>query len=100
MGRAASAQPPEQPPEPDLTGAVPAVADARPRSSGSSAPGPSSCPAAEEELTAALESDAAASFAYGLVADAASGILNPLPRLPGRTPGTTRSWSGRTRCER
>ena len=43
-------------------------------------------PEAKEELSAALEADAAASFAYGLVADGDRGVLNPLPWLPGGTP--------------
>ena len=85
MSGAAAGRAPEQLPEPELTGAVPDVANDEPFTwllgariellSG-----------AEVALAESLETDAAASFSFGLVADDAGGILNPLPWLPGRVP--------------
>ena len=85
MSRAAPAREPEQPPQPELAGAVPGIAADQPFT-WLLGPEAELLPGAGEELTAALEADAAASFAFGLVADAGRGILNPLPWLPGRSP--------------
>ena len=85
MSRAAAAREPERPPEPEITGAVPGIPEGQ-QFVWLLGPQAELLPGASEELTDALEADAAASFAYGLVADPGRGILNPLPWVPGRRP--------------
>jgi len=85
LKRSVPSRGPERLPMPDLEGSVPEMA-ATDHFVWIPDPGGEPLSTARADLAAALEADAAASFSYGLVADASRGILNPLPWVSNRVP--------------